>query len=182
MSNRVASASAWPRPASIFLYYERSKFALATLRHQTVLELATATAGPFSGLTPIEYEAALSDMRNELDSQVTLALVASLEASFRTDFEQRSRKRLKDNASRDFRKLARKYGARVRFEDMLDVWKRYTGSSQAFGSLAQLLSYRDWLAHGRYWVHKTGRDFDPFEAWQVGQTIKALLPSEFPLQ
>lgn len=178
----MASAIAWPRPASIWLYYERAKVALTALRTQAVVDSVTAAAGPLLGLTAIEYEAALSDMRNELDNQVTLALVASLEASFRIDFEQRSQKRLKDNASREFRKLAQQYGTRVRFEDILDVWKKQTGRSQVFGRLGQLLNYRDWLAHGRYWVHKTGRKFDPSDAWQIGQAVEARLPGEFPLQ
>lgn len=178
----MASATAWPRPAAIWLYYERAKVALITLRNETVVDSVTAAAGPFLGLTAIEYEAALSDMRNELDTQVTLALVASLEASFRIDFEQRWRKRLKDNASREFRKLAQQYGTRVRFEDILDVWKKHTGGAQIFGRLAQLLNYHDWLAHGRYWVHKTGREFDPSDAWQIGQAVEARLPGEFPLQ
>ena len=178
----MASAPAWPRPAAIWLYYQRSKVALSALRNRAVLESVTAAADPFLGLTPPEYEDALSEMRNELENQVTLALVASIEASFRTDFEMRSRKRLKDNASREFRKLARRYGARVRFEDILDVWKRHTDGSQVFGILTQLLNYRDWLAHGRYWVHKTGRDFGPLEAWQIGQTVEARLPPEFPLR
>ena len=178
----MASTLSWPRPTAIWLYYERSKVTLTALRNPTVVESVTGKPGPFLGLTLIEYEVALSEMRDELEDHVTLSLVASFEACFRTDFEQRCRKRLRDAASREFRNLARTHGVRVRFEDILDVWKRYVGSPQTFGTLSQLLGYRHWLAHGRYWVHRVGRHFDALEAWQVIQAVGARLPREFPLQ
>ena len=180
MSGGVASAPIRPRPDDVLLYYERCRVALAALRNEAVIKSISATGGgPFFGFTAIEYEAALSGMLNELNDQVTLALVASFEASFRIDFERRIRRRLKDNASREFRTIARKYGQRVGFKDILDVWKKVTGRSAMFGRLMQLLNYRDWLAHGRYWVHKTGRNFDPFDAWQIGQDVFAQLPADF---
>ena len=178
----MARAPIWPRPAAIWLYYQRSQVALLALRTETNRSPVRLTSDPFFGLTPVECEATLSGMRDELDDQVTLALVASFEASFQTDFAHRARKaRLKDPVSRACRTLATKYRERVRFEDILDVWKEATGQRQVFGHFAQLLNYRHWLAHGRYWVHKSGSDFDPGDAWEIGQRLIQQLPPEFPL-
>ncbi|HVN85892.1 MAG TPA: hypothetical protein VMW17_13720 [Candidatus Binatia bacterium] len=176
----MATAVSRPRPADIWLYYERCQVALAALRNEAVIKSIAATGGgPFFQLTSIEYEDALSDMRDELDDQVTLALVASFEASFRIDFEQRVRRRLKDGVSREFRTIARQYGQRVKFEDILDIWKQASGRPHRFRKLVQLLNYRHWLAHGRYWVDKSGQEFAPLIAWQIIEAVRAELPRDF---
>ena len=86
-----------------------------------------------------------------------MALCASFEATLRTDYLVRAeRRRLKDPASRKLRALFKKKGQRASLEEILDVWKDVFGSSAALAEFKQMVKYRDWLAHGRYWHQKSG--------------------------
>jgi hypothetical protein len=48
--------------------------------------------------------------------------------------------------------------------------------------MKSLLLFRHWLAHGRYWVEKSGLgQVDPFDAWQIGKAVFDVLPGFRPL-
>ena len=60
----------------------------------------------------------------ESDLRSALALMTSLEAHFRVDFEFRCRRRLKDPLSRHFRTIQNAQRSDVRLdEDILEGWK-----------------------------------------------------------
>jgi hypothetical protein len=42
--------------------------------------------------------------------------------------------------------------------------------------MAQLVKYRHWLAHGRYWTQKSGIRPTPEQAWDTGTIVFAVLP------
>lgn len=110
-------------------------------------------------------------MRQELNSRLdesgvrsAFAVLTSLEASFRIDFEARCRKRLKDPLSVYFRREVyskRKHAVRLD-EDILEGWKRHEplASSALIAELRGAFKFRHWLAHGRYWAPNLGRRYD----------------------
>jgi hypothetical protein len=99
---------------------------------------------------------------SELDLTHSLVLLAAIEALFRVDFERRCSLRLKDDLSRTFRDWKRSRGNRIRFEeDLLEAWKKQGGlSSNLVSDIRGAMKLRHWLAHGRYWTLKSGRQYD----------------------
>jgi hypothetical protein len=99
---------------------------------------------------------------NETDVRSTFAVLTSLEAHFRIDFNVRCRKRLKDPLSVHFRRVEKTRRGAVRLEeDILEGWKRHTDASPALiGGLRGAFKFRHHIAHGRYWEPKLGRKYD----------------------
>jgi hypothetical protein len=116
----------------------------------------------FAGQQQNEVDELLKLRLAESDVRSTLAVLTSLEASLRIDFESRCRKRLKDDLSRHFQTVAKKRSDKVRLdEDILEGWKIH-GSvpNSLIGEIRGALRFRHWLAHGRYWTLKLGRKYD----------------------
>ena len=113
-------------------------------------------------MTQDEIDAAIAEMRLELNQEIVLLLVASFEAEFQADFHNRVTLKRKDRVSRDCRRILgdqrgrQKDAKRIAFEEILDVWAKHEGHVRAIGNLKQLIRFRHWLAHGRYWVQKSG--------------------------
>lgn len=129
--------------------------------------------------TRAEIDKAMREMADELDLEVSMALLASLEAVFMTDFLDRVRRRLKDPATRDLRALQLKSGRR-QLSEILNVWRRHTGHPRFIGDLRQFFGrrgFRHWLAHGRYFT--LARQPKPDEVWEVGRRVLGALPG-FP--
>jgi len=133
-------------------------------------------------MTQEEIDSAITKMSLELDQEVVLLLTASFEAEFQADFHDRVSRKRKDRVSREFRRIlgdqrGRRQGAkRVAFKQILEVWGKHEGHVRAIGNLKQLIQFRHWLAHGRYWVQKSGlRNSDPFDAWQRGKAVLHML-------
>jgi hypothetical protein len=183
-----------PDPIDIFEHYLRALEAFSTLRTQL---LATPGAGVvpappdsrFAFLTPAEVEVALRRMSIELSYQTVFLLLASSEASLRVDFDERVARRGKDAISQGCRRLAQTSKASgqrgIRLEDILDIYRNespITTAKSAVGRLKTLLHFRHWVAHGRYWVDKSGmRDPDPFDVWNDLRHLFASLPGFAPL-
>jgi hypothetical protein len=137
-------------------------------------------------MTTDEFDQSLSELRRELDHQVVLMLTASYEAIFQTDLQERIKRRKKDDLSKALRSWwkdsRRRHEKWIDLASLLDVWKRTTGHRQVIGKMKSLLLFRHWLAHGRYWVDKSGLGYaDPLEAWQIGRAVFDVLPGFRPL-
>jgi hypothetical protein len=96
-------------------------------------------------------------------SLVTLhqkAILTRLEAAFRTDFDQRCRRRKRDAISRDFRVLRKTRGLQIGLEtDIFDTWRKHLPElGGLIGDLRGAFKFRHWLAHGRYWFRSWGGD------------------------
>jgi hypothetical protein len=105
----------------------------------------------------------LASRLDESDIRSAFAVLTSLEAIFRIDFDDRCRKKLKDDLSRYFRSIKKAHGDRVRLdEDILEGWKRHTNASaRDIGAIRGAFKFRHWLAHGRYWIPKHSKyDFE----------------------
>ena len=62
------------------------------------------------------------------------------------------------------------------------IWNYYARSLEALDAYQaavlsnQLVKYRHWLAHGRYWTQKSGIRPTPEQAWDTGTIVFAVLP------
>lgn len=169
-------ADRWPKPRTILAHYQRSKETLSALSNHL---LAPATPqSPFYLMTQEEMNQAVDEMALELSHEIVLLLTASFEAEFQADFHDRVSRKKKDQISKEFRRMmgdhrGRRHAAKpITFEAILDVWRKNTGHAKAIDDLKQLVQFRHWLAHGRYWVQKSGlSNPDPFDAWQRGRAV-----------
>lgn len=173
-------ASAWPEPAEILLFYDMSIEAMQSLEI-ALYRGAISVDSKFFGMTKPEMELALSEMRNELDRQVSLALLASCEAVLRVDFLDCVNRRKKGPAGvvSRFKELRKTYEDRVPLEEILDAWKSHVAHPAAFAAFTEYLRVRHWLAHGRYWSLKTARRAEPPDVVHVIRALFKLLP-DFP--
>jgi|SRR5271156_1395299 len=108
----------------------------------------------FVGKPIHEVQGELELRLGESDIRSCFAVLTSLEAHFRIDFDLRCRKRLKDNLSVYFRGVEKRRKKAVRLdEDILEGWKRCTDASPTLvGGLRSAFKFRHYVAHGRYWT------------------------------
>ena len=179
-----------PKPFDILRYYRRCLEALDALKRAVSPSLragALERTSQFFGMTSDEFDAALVELRRELDYQVVMMLTASFEAIFQSDLQDRVRRKKKDPLSKALRRWWHENqcgtGKWIHMESLLDAWKKTTtGHSRVIGRLRSLVLFRHWLAHGRYWPDKSGlKNVDPFTAWQIGKGVLAVLPGLPPL-
>ncbi len=178
-----------PQPIDVLRYYERCLEGVEALKRSIgpLIEAGTAVpASRFFGMTSDEFTESLLDLRRELDHQVVLMLTASFEAIFQIDLQERVKRRKKDPLSKELRswwKDARRRRTEwIDLTSLLKVWKKSAGHSQVIGRMKSLVLFRHWLAHGRYWVDRSGLgDVDPLLAWQIGKAVFDVLPGFRPL-
>ncbi len=115
----------------------------------------------FVGYTLDELDEELDNYIDELDKSCAFTVLAAIEAHLRVDYLQRCYNKEKDNLSRDFRALYKNKGTSVSLsDDILALWAKYLLNKSSISELRSALHYRDWLAHGRYWVARLGRSYD----------------------
>jgi hypothetical protein len=142
---------------------------------------AAATDLKFAGYSRQELENELLDRLRSLDQMCEFAILAALEASFRTDFHRRCSKRLKDDLSRRFRAVHKQKGNRVSLEEgILDAWRDHLPASKSvLGQLKGALLYRHWFAHGRYYIPKLGQNYDFFAVYSLARSIEQSVRLEY---
>lgn len=115
----------------------------------------------FAGYRMSDVEAMLADMLSETDMRSGLVLMAQIEAAFRVDYKERSKRKGADALSIELRRLWKKKGRHARLEDEIwDVWRDIDPSTrQTIGQLRSVFKFRHWLAHGRYWNIGNKYDF-----------------------
>jgi hypothetical protein len=151
----------------------------ALIEHESSIVRGATLPARYIGLTILETQQTFRRIREELEREVVLALLASLEAELRLDFKNRIQSRKRDSISKAFRGLKKKYGDRVRLDDILGVWKAGQQAKDAFQKLGNFRKRRHWLAHGRYWTDKSGVTTDPYEVCDVFQDLASKVPG-FP--
>lgn len=127
----------------------------------------------FAGELPEEVGRKLELRLSESDARSAFAALTALEARFRTDFDMRCRKRLKDRLSGYFREVEKTRKAWVRLdEDILEGWKRHTNvSAKDISALRGAFNFRHWFAHGRYYPPRFGRKYDFDYVYLMADTI-----------
>ncbi len=154
--------------AELIEYHERSVVALQVLDSAfDSLDEANKKSFLPRGERMVEV---LENMRDELDDQVVLAMVASAERTLRLDF--RARLGGKDAVAVRFGTLDQRFHRHVPLEEVIDVWKAPKASSEC-GAFKQMYVYRHGLAHGRYFNKSGLHDTNPKDAaGVVGEFFK----------
>ena len=133
----------------------------------------------FVDYTPPEIELEMTFVLAEHARSTYMSILAALEAAFRMDFLQRCYKRQKDPLSRSFRTLYQNKGQHVPLGDIFLQWKSYsTVPLSIISDLEQAFKYRHWLAHGRYWTKKIGREYDYDYIYALAESIYDSFPFE----
>lgn len=115
----------------------------------------------FVGYTRKELEDELTEKLLENDKRSCLSLLSALEALLRINYQQCAQDKKKDPISRKMRELYKEKGKRASLEDdILKVWKEKEEIKNVISSVISAFKYRHWLAHGRYWKPRLGRDYD----------------------
>jgi hypothetical protein len=175
-------AASGPKPTDVFEYYRRTKEALVHLK-ATLLNLSRPIdpTSQFFGMLPREIDEDVGRMSVELEIQINLLLIASFEASLRIDFRDRIERRGKDSVSRRFRALEKRRkaegGKYVGLNEILEVWTDESIGLSVW-PVVRLFQYRNWVAHGRYWVEKRSglKDPAPIDVWDIIRHFRNSLP------
>lgn len=107
------------------------------------------------GKTPEEYEEEIALLKEEVDFNFFLSMLAGIEALLVLNVRECVQKRPKEEWAKILRMRFRgevKSGKKIRIDDVLDCWKRI--DSQLFTITTKLkayFEYQHWLAHGRHW-------------------------------
>lgn len=158
MAERSRASSQFLSLEEIAEYHEDT---VAALRRYFT-DTSSSSAERFFLLTNDELEEELKIRINETSLRSILVILASLEASFRMDYEFRCQNKLKDKLSRVFREMYKRKATEVSLERYIfESWKTHIVESQKrIGDLRTAFKLRHWLAHGRYWTPKLGKNFD----------------------
>ncbi len=169
--------ASWPKPIEIFETYRRTLEAIEHLRRDLLTNSPRVpVTSRFYGMDAREIERAVSHLVRELDLQISFQLVASAEAMLRVDFHRRVTRKGKDAISRRYRSVENARKARgkrgARLDDLLNAWLEASerpGLGLAIRDLRRLIHFRNWIAHGRYWVEdRSGlRGPHPADVWTI---------------
>lgn len=160
MSDKVSFSSISQTLEEISDYHKVITEALR--KYYNVADMGNPIPPRFIGLSMAELEKELNERLNELDKNVSLSLLSAIEASLRIDYLNRVYQREKDDLSRAFREIHKNKANKASLEeDILSSWKKYHPEYKSiFSDIMGALKHRHWLAHGRYWIPKLGRQYD----------------------
>jgi len=132
----------------------------------------------FIGLTQQEVEEYFKYAKDELEKLVCLDLLSAIEAALKVDYTIRVERKKKEDISKFFREDYKKTKGKISLDrTILPAWKRfYPVYKHKIGEYGGLLSYRNWLAHGRLWEERTRLDVDMI--YQVCDNVISTLPLE----
>ncbi len=134
----------------------------------------------FRGYTLGELAQELQTRLAEIDRASIFNLLSAVEAAFRIDYLQRgqAKKKKREDISQELRSIYQEKATRASFKDhILPVWKREpTVRAALISDLIGAFRYRDWLAHGRYWIPKLGRKYDYVSVYILAEEILDSFP------
>jgi hypothetical protein len=166
--------------AAVWDWYTTSRRALSRYQAYLAKSLRSRQAVPqgFTGLTPEELRERFQGFSRELQFAASLGMMAAAEAALRQDYAERVYRRKKDDLSRDMRKLHKEKGRRVSMsDDLLAIWAEHHPScTRASGKFRGAIRFRDWLAHGRWWLPKLGRNYLPEDVFDIADQLFHSLP------
>ena len=121
------------------------------------------------GIQKKELEIDLEKTLAEIEKSSSMSVLSALEAIFRIDYLLRNYRRKRDPLSKKLISLYRRRGERASLEDeILPVWREYRPDyDSVISELVDAFKYRHWLAHGRYWIPKLGRDYAYHDLFQI---------------
>jgi hypothetical protein len=142
-------------------------------------DLQDAIFQHFSGSSPIavnkyaleKLDEARDRCLSELDLTSSMSIMAAIEAAIRVDYLSRVYARWRDPLSRALKELHKAKKNRAKIDsDLIYLWREKTQVSKPLlAEVVAAFSYRHWLAHGRYWLPKLGRQYDYLTLYGIAQ-------------
>jgi hypothetical protein len=173
MANKVSLSDQNSSLEDIEEYYVDSENAL-----NSYYEPSNASRNPkFIGYTKDEIDNELKSRKKSLDRMCSLEILAAIEAKFRIDYLIRSQKKKKDDLSKKFREIYRtKKNKASLTDDIIRTWKsEYPQHKTRLDNLGKALDYRNWLAHGRYWMPKKSPYISKYDYLTIYTLAKDIL-------
>jgi hypothetical protein len=132
----------------------------------------------FDTSSDLRIAVSLFDYIEETEQRSSLAILTLIEALFRKDCQYRCSKKLKDGLSRAFRAKYRHKQQRMNLEeDIFDAWITHASDAKSLISeLRGAFRFRHWLAHGRYWTPKLGRNYSFEYLYRLADAVSSTLP------
>ena len=156
---------------------ERRRFRMVFRGQMATRELDVDLAARFLGSTASEVDQTFESQRVELELLTMLVLLTTAEAILRIDFQERVQKRLKDTLSRKYREIWRIRKDRVRLDDdLLSALMKEADPPSVVSEFRAALKLRNWLAHGRHWQPKLGRNYSAGHVFDICTAIVTALP------
>ena len=130
---------------------------------KAAIDLKYSKANPyytsdFQMMTDSEVETERDENYLELSREASMAILAFVESLFRTDFIIRCELKKSDKLSKRYRHTynpAKRIYTYSYNDVVLDGWVQlYPEEKNLINELKEANSYRNWLAHGRYWQFK----------------------------
>jgi hypothetical protein len=127
---------------------------------------------------PVELWDRFEEFEQELQYAACLALMSASEALLRTDYAVRVYERKKDSLSRSMRDLYNKNGLKVSLSnDLLELWgTQFPECKAVIGNYRGAIKFRDWRAHGRWWVPKIGKKYLLQDIFDIADQLFQKLP------
>lgn len=134
----------------------------------------------FALYTEDEVLAERDEWLYEAGAASAMMVLASIEAAFRVDYLRRCYAKYRDGLSRTFRTLYQEQGARVSLsDDLIETWKNHGAmTARLVGDLRSAFGYRHWLAHGRYYVARLGREYDFPSVYNLAREVEMAISTQ----
>lgn len=160
MKRRITFSGEHKNLEDIIDFYNLCKHTL--LKYKENIKKGLELPEELIGYTPEELDQYFRNKIKELENLTCFDLLSAVEAKLRIDYLTRVYNRKKDNLSKIFRSIYKERAARASLdEDILENWKKqYPQAKKYISDYISALNYRHWLAHGRYWNPKLGKNYD----------------------
>ncbi len=141
---------------SIWSCYTVSQHSLIAFQARVMADFKAGNRLPaqFTGMRQRHLEKYFVQCDKELEYVTCLQLLIAMEAILRVDFWNRVNKpRPNGKLDRAFQDIFEVKAFKVKLEaDILEKWKECQPNCiNEIGQFKQILRFRNWLAHGRYW-------------------------------
>jgi hypothetical protein len=113
----------------------------------------------YRGASRGDLQSRFASDRKHLQHAAMLHLLTTAEALLRLSFRDLRERKTKPAIFREFRRIGRARGAKIRLEeDILSTWAAvYPVTAKSVREFKSALRLRDWLAHGWWWNPKLDR-------------------------
>lgn len=170
-------------------YYDK---VLASLERQYSRDSNINYDSFFAFMSEEEIAAEFDNLKEELSMEGAFELLAYLEKIFRIDCNIRCTKKYRDDLSRAFREIYKSVGKiqyRIGFLDVIVAgWKEVflepdphnQDVLDMFCQINDFFTFRNWMAHGRYWYYPYNKGKHNFDAtWIMVNEVENAFRGKF---
>ena len=183
MGNKKISLSGEEKELEeIMSWYQDQKTALLDFKDK-IINIPLYSAGTyyskFSDFSIEEINSYFDQSIEELTHLVCFSLISATEAKLRIDYNIKATEKHKTDIAIAFREIYRmKHSGASLKGDIIECWKRiFYEKKRIFESFNMLLSYRHWLAHGRYWTRKFGTGYNVEDTYDITESVYNIIAS-----